>query len=150
MKARRQRQILEIIRRQPVGTQRELAAALREAGFTVTQATVSRDIKELGLMKASDGRTLRYTAPGEQPVALTEDRLRRLFRDYVLAVEANESLVVVKTVPGAAQGVASGLDHVRWPDILGTVAGDDTIFVAVRSRRLVAGLQSRLAALLEG
>jgi transcriptional regulator of arginine metabolism len=150
VKARRQRQILEIIHRQPVGTQSELAAALRKAGFKVTQATVSRDIKELGLVKASDGRMVRYLAPGESPAALTEDRIRRLFRDYVCEVSANESLVVVKTLPGAAQGVASGLDHAGWPEILGTVAGDDTIFVAVRSQKLVPALKKRLAALLEG
>jgi transcriptional regulator of arginine metabolism len=150
VKARRHRKILEIIHRQSVGTQAELAKMLRQAGFEVTQATVSRDVKELGLVKASDGQTMRYLPPGEQPVGLTEDRLRRLFRDYVWEVESNEILVVVKTLPGAAQGVASALDYARWPEILGTVAGDDTIFVAVRSRKQVAVLRNRLADLLEG
>lgn len=149
MKARRHRKILEIIHQRPVATQVELAAALREAGFEVTQTTVSRDVKELGLVKASDGRTTRYLPPGEQPVAAGEERLRRLFRDYVWEVAANETLVVVKTLPGAAQGVASALDYARWPEILGTVAGDDTIFVALRLRDQVDPLRARLAGLLE-
>lgn len=150
MKARRQRKILEIIHRQPVGTQAELARVLRVNGFEVTQATISRDVKELGLVKASDGRKLRYLPPGEQPVGLTEDRMRHLFRDYVWEVEANESLVVIKTLPGAAQGVASALDYGRWGEILGTVAGDDTIFVAVKSRGQISELKRRLTGLLEG
>jgi len=150
VKARRQRKIIEIIHRQVIATQAELAQVLRKAGFAVTQATVSRDVKELGLLKASDGQTVRYLPPGEQPVAAAEERMVRLFRDYVWEVNANESLVIVKTLPGAAQGVASALDYARWPEILGTVAGDDTIFVAVKSQRDVGGIRERLAGLLEG
>jgi transcriptional regulator of arginine metabolism len=150
MKAGRRMKILDIVGQQTIGTQKELAQALWEAGFQVTQATVSRDVKELGLVKASDGQAMRYLPPGEQPVGLTEDRLRNFFQDYVGEVVANESLVIVKTIPGAAQGVASALDQVRWPEILGTVAGDDTIFVAVRSRKAVTALRNRLAGFIKG
>lgn len=150
VKARRQRKIIEIIHRQAVATQAELAEELRMAGFEVTQATVSRDVKELGLLKASDGRAMRYLPPGEQLSPAAEERMVRLFRDYVWEVNANESLVVVKTLPGAAQGVASALDYARWPEILGTVAGDDTIFIAVQSRQEVGRIRERLAGLLEG
>lgn len=150
MKARRQRKIIEIIHRQVVATQAELAQELRRAGFAVTQATVSRDVKELGLLKASDGQTVRYLPPGEQPVAAAEERMARLFRDYVWEVTGNEDMVIVKTLPGAAQVVASALDYARWPDILGTVAGDDTIFVASKSRREVGRVRERLSGLLEG
>lgn len=150
MKARRQRKIVEILHRQEISTQADLAHVLRKAGFPVTQATVSRDVKELGLVKAADGQVLRYLPPGEQSAGLTEDRLRRLFRDYVWEVEANEGLVVVKTLPGAAQGVASALDSARWLEILGTVAGDDTIFIAVRSREVVGEVRNRLTELMEG
>lgn len=150
MKARRQRRILEIIQQKPIGTQAELAEELRSNGFNVTQATVSRDIKELGLVKTTGGAAARYLAPGEEPPGPSDERLRRLFRDYVTAVDHSESLVVVKTVPGAAQGVASALDQVRWPGIMGSVAGDDTIFIAVRTREYVRRTVGLLVGFLRG
>ncbi len=148
MKARRQKQILDIIRETPVATQVELAEALRARGFNVTQATVSRDIRELGLVKSNTGSGVRYLAPGERPQMISDDRLRRMFRDQVLDVDYAENLVVVKTVPGAAQGVASALDQVQWPGIMGSVAGDDTIFIAVKPRQQVKKISERLASYL--
>ncbi|MDI6709663.1 MAG: arginine repressor [Thermoanaerobacterales bacterium] len=147
---RRQRQILEIIRQQPIGTQLELAEALRRAGFKVTQATVSRDIRELGLVKSSAGPVARYLAPGEEPPAPSDDRLRRFFRDYVTDVDHNESLVVVKTLPGAAHGVAEAIDQARLPGILGSVAGDNTIFIAARTREQVRRMVRTLTGFLDG
>lgn len=150
MKTRRQRQILEIIRQQPIGTQLELAEALRRAGFKVTQATVSRDIRELGLVKSTGSEGARYLAPGETPPAPSDERLRRLFRDYVTDIDHNDSLIVIKILPGAAQGVASALDQARWPGIMGSVAGDDTIFMAARTREQVRRVVRTLTGFLDG
>ncbi len=151
MKARRQRQILEIIRRQVIETQEELAEALRAAGFPVTQATVSRDIRELGLVKVpGDNNTFRYAPPGETPPLRRDERLKRLLRSSVQLIDYSENLVVVKTLPGEAQGVASAIDQVAWPEIIGTVAGDDTILIVVKRKKLVPAVLQRLNELARG
>lgn len=148
MKTDRQRKILEIIRREPVETQEDLAAALKRNGFPVTQATVSRDIKELGLIKVPGANaSFRYVFPGELPVRSGEERLRRLFRDAVVAVDSSENLVVVKTNPGEAQGVASAIDNAGWPEIIGTVGGDDTILIVVKPKNSVSSVLRQLAGL---
>jgi transcriptional regulator of arginine metabolism len=136
MKARRQHKILEIIKSQPVETQEELAISLRESGFEVTQATVSRDIKELGLVKVPDKNNLfRYASRAEPPVFQSEARLKRLFRDSVIAMDISENLLIIKTHPGGAQALASAADQAGWDEILGTVGGDDTILVVVKSKQ---------------
>ena len=151
MKAERQRKILEIIRRQPVETQEDLAAALRRSGFAVTQATVSRDIKELGLIKVPGANaSFRYAFPGELPARSGLERLKRLFRDAVIAVDSSENLVVVKTNPGEAQGVASAIDNAGWPEIIGTVGGDDTILVVVKPKHAVTAVLRQFAELKRG
>lgn len=134
MKNNRQRAILEIVASQPVKTQEQLMEELRRRGFRVTQATVSRDVKELGLVKIPEGRgTYRYGLAADNPLGDAQVRLRRLFSDSVIGVEHNESLIVIRTLPGSAHAVASCIDYVSWPDIIGTVAGDDTILVIVKS-----------------
>lgn len=144
----RQRKILEIIRREPVETQEDLAAALKRNGFPVTQATVSRDIKELGLIKVpGDSAPFRYSFQGELPSRSGEERLKRLFRDAVVAVDSSENLVVVKTNPGEAQGVASAIDHAGLPEIIGTVGGDDTILIVVKPKSAVSAVLRRLTSL---
>ncbi|AEG15485.1 arginine repressor, ArgR [Desulfofundulus kuznetsovii DSM 6115] len=151
MKARRQRLILEIIRQQVIETQEELAEALRAAGFPVTQATVSRDIRELGLVKVpGEGNTFRYAAPGETPPLRRDERLKRLLRSSVQLIDFSENLVVVKTLPGEAQGVASAIDQAAWPEIIGTVAGDDTILIIVKPKKLVTTVLQRLNQLARG
>ena len=131
----RERVILEIVSEQPVGTQEELARALAKRGASVTQATVSRDVKRLGLVKVSgaDG-AYRYSiangVPGAHPSA--EDNLRNAFREFVTGVDAGEAFFVVKTLPGRANAVGIALDEARRPDVAGTIAGDDTILVIVR------------------
>lgn len=142
--------IRQLIREQVISTQGELTEALRRSGFNVTQATVSRDIKEMGLVKASDGHRVRYLIPGESVSRVGEDRLRRLFRDYVWDVDYSDNLVLVKTLPGAAQGVASGLDGARWPQILGSVAGDDTILVVIKPKEKAREIAARLRSFIEG
>ena len=129
----RHEEIVKIVGEQTVHSQDELLAILRRRGFRVTQPTLSRDIRELGLAKTPAG----YVLPGElAPVALFaprgEEKLEHLLRDSVTFAEAAGNLVVLKTPPAAAQPVASAIDATQPEDSLGTVGGDDTIFVAFR------------------
>ena len=129
----RHEEIVKIVREQTVHSQDELLSILRKRGFKVTQPTLSRDIRDLGLAKTAAG----YVLPGElPPVALFvprgEERLEHLFRDSIIFAEAAGNLVVLKTPPAAAQPVASALDATPPEDCLGTIGGDDTIFVAFR------------------
>ncbi|OAT86514.1 arginine repressor [Desulfotomaculum copahuensis] len=145
MKARRQKKIVEIIRQRVIETQDELAAALREAGFAVTQATVSRDIRELGLIKVpGEGNVSRYAPPGEKPAVWREERLKRLLGQSVQSIDHSENMVVLKTLPGEAQGVASALDQSGWTEVIGTVAGDDTILMIIKPKAQVPDVLKRL------
>jgi len=141
--------ILEIIRNGNIETQEELAAELRRFGIDVTQATVSRDIKELHLVKVAtgDGR-YRYAVPLDPGAAAQKERMRRYFKDSLISAACSENLVVLKTLPGTAQGVGAALDNLEWPEALGTVAGDDTVLVVAKDRaagqELLAKLQEML------
>ena len=131
MKTKRHRKILEIIKENIVGTQEELAEMLKQDGFQVTQATVSRDIKELALIKIAYGEDqYRYSLPTE--VTVSEARLRFMLKEFVLNYAASNNILVVRTAPGNANAVASALDNAQWAEILGSVAGDDTILVVAR------------------
>lgn len=139
MKVRRQMKILELINSQAVETQEELAELLSRNGFDVTQATVSRDIKELRLIKVPSGQDrYRYALPPELPKGSIEPRLRRIFRESVISMDSSENLIVIKSLPGSAQAVGSAVDSLDWEDILGSVAGDDTILVVVKNKERVA------------
>ncbi len=144
MKTQRQGRILEIVRSEAVETQEELVERLRAEGFDVTQATVSRDIKELGLVKVADeaGR-YRYRAPEWPGHGYHPERLRRYFRDSVIGFDHSENLVIVKTLPGTAGAVCEAIDLMAWPEIAGTLAGENTILVVVRDRRDVAAMLDR-------
>jgi transcriptional regulator of arginine metabolism len=136
--------ILSLIRGHEVSTQTELAEALRERGYEAVQTTVSRDIAELGLVKvrAPSGRLV-YAPPG----GLDADRLRALgaaVRRFALTIEAAGPLVVVRTPPGCANALAQAIDLANHPAIAGTVAGDDTIFVAARDGVPAASLRDEL------
>ena len=123
MKTKRHRKILEIIKENNVGTQEELAELLKQDGFNVTQATVSRDIKELALIKISVGNDrYRYSLPTE--ITVSETRLRFMLKEFVLNYAASENILIVRTAPGNANAVASALDNAQWAEILGSVAGD--------------------------
>lgn len=147
IKQLRHRQIREIVDRQPIRTQHELAAALRERGFRVTQATVSRDIAELGLIKAArDGGTA-YELPlnGEGEADGTpEQRLRDLVFGLPLDVREAGLLLVIRAVPGSAHAIAAALDRCRWPEVAGSLAGDDTLFVAFTDVAALRRIQARL------
>jgi transcriptional regulator of arginine metabolism len=145
MKTRRQSVILDVVQRQPVRNQEQLRRLVRSAGFDVTQATPSRDIRELGLVKG--GAAAAYQAlgaaggNGHSPKAL----LNRAVADYLTRVDRVQQLVVVRTGPGQAQLLGVALDNARLPEVIGTIAGDDTILVvtpdARRARALVKWLE---------
>jgi len=135
MKSRRHHKILEIIRQQRIETQEELSGELKKCGFEVTQATVSRDIKELGLVKTpGENNEFYYALPGEKRLPRSKERIKRLFQDTVIGLDASENLIVIKTNPGGAQGVASAIDLAGWAEVIGTVGGDDTILVVVKPK----------------
>ena len=144
MKARRQALILEMIDREPLHSQELLARRLHQRGFEATQATISRDIKELGLVKrAGDGAYQRPGAETPNPeTALT--LLERAASEFVRNVERVQQLVVVRTGRAQAQPLAEALDRARLPEVVGTIAGDDTILVVARGARGAAALVKRL------
>ena len=130
----RERAILDIVGRHPVATQEAIARELAGRGVEVTQATVSRDIKRLGLVKVAgaDGAYRYAVANGVGPHASTEENLRNAFREFVTDLAGGEAFFVVKTLPGRANAVGIAIDEANRPDVAGTIAGDDTILVIVR------------------
>jgi transcriptional regulator of arginine metabolism len=146
MKRARQQAIGDVVRGQRIHTQQELVAALREKGYRATQATVSRDIAEMGLRKVRrDGAHL-YALPTSEAVAEVsgEQRLGGLLRDLPVEVYAAGTLLVLRAVPGTAHAIAAALDRARWPDVLGTIAGDDTLFVACADADAVQRIRQRM------
>lgn len=145
MKLTRHAKIKEIIDNHKIETQEDLAAALRGEGIDVTQATVSRDIKELMLVKVPDANGhYHYAYPKDHGMLLTAERLERTFHDSIVSVRSSDCMVVVRTLPGTAQAVAFALDYMKWPEILGTIAGDDTVFIALENKEGVLSLLERL------
>ncbi len=144
MKKIRHGKIVEIIQKYDVETQEELAGRLKEAGFNVTQATVSRDIRELKLSKvAAAGGGQKYVVL-EQGDERKGDKYIRVLRDGFLTMDMAGNILVVKTVSGIAMAVAAALDELRFPEVVGCIAGDDTIFVAVRTLEDTKVLMERL------
>ncbi len=150
MKASRQRKIQEIIETQQVETQFELTEELRKLGFEVTQATVSRDVKELGLIKVPAGfNRSKYSMPGKIPLVNVFERTKRMFRYNVLNIDFSENLIMIRTLPGAAQAVGSCVDNLNSKAIIGTVAGDDTVMVVVKPKEAVHTVLEQFDQLLE-
>ena len=138
--------ILDLIKRGPLPSQDELRRTLAKHGFNVTQATLSRDIHRLGLVKMAQGYTLPATA---RPAATSDDppvlpALHRLIREFVREVREAQNLLVIKTATGAAQPVCAAWDSEAWPEIVGTVAGDDTILVILPDTPTADALRARL------
>ena len=123
MKVARHEKIIELIRQYEIDTQEELAARLNEAGFKVTQATVSRDIR-------------------------ARDKYSRVLKDAVIAMNIGQNIVVVKTIPGMAMAAAAALDAMKWPEILGCIAGDDTIMCVVKTSEQAPGVVQKLGGIL--
>jgi transcriptional regulator of arginine metabolism len=145
MKVERQRAILELVRTRVIRTQEELVDALHRKRLDVTQATVSRDMREMGLVRVHDGEGHRYMVPvAEIDAETTEERLRNALREHVRTIEFIDLLGVMHTMPGCAQLVAAALDGARFEEIAGTVAGDDTLLVITRSRPAAQRLNLRL------
>jgi transcriptional regulator of arginine metabolism len=151
----RQARIRELVEAQPVTSQTQLAALLAESGIEVTQATLSRDLEELGAVKlrGSDGTPASYVLPPEnaplRPAQAVPARLARLLADLLTGADGSANLAVLRTPPGAAQFLASALDKVALPDVLGTIAGDDTVLVVSRDPAGGPALAGRLRALAE-
>lgn len=133
MKTARHAKIIEIINKNNIETQEELAKALNESGFNVTQATVSRDIRELKLMKISEnGEKQRYVVFQSKDSGLS-DKYIRVLRDGFVSMDMAQNILVIKTVSGMAMAVAAALDALKWSEIVGSIAGDDTVMCAIRT-----------------
>jgi len=133
MKNKRQAKILEIIAERDIETQEELLSALQECGFSSTQATISRDIKELRIVKELDARgTYRYSASKSEVTATFTNRLNTIFRECVTGLDYAQNIVVINTLPGLASAACSALDSMKMPQVVGTIAGDDTAFLLMR------------------
>ena len=147
-KAERQRLIKQLIMQQEIETQDELITRLEELGVRATQATVSRDIKELKLQKVvtSDGK-YKYISASKSPQSLTGS-FNSLFSGSVTSVDCAGNMIVLKTVSGMAQGVCAAMDAVEIEGVVGTIAGDDTIFVVARSESSAASVVSYLKKLI--
>ncbi|HEX5827270.1 MAG TPA: arginine repressor [Candidatus Limnocylindrales bacterium] len=151
MKQLRQRAIRDLVEQRPIRTQQELAAALRERGFRTTQATISRDVAELGLIKAGRAGTQAYAIPPRLREADTsgEDRIRTLLRDMPVDIREAGTMLVLRTLPGSAHPLAAAIDRARWPEVVGSIAGDDTVFVAFSDRGGLGRVKRRLEGLAE-
>jgi transcriptional regulator of arginine metabolism len=133
MKFQRQAKIIEIITQESVETQEELSERLRKAGFIATQATISRDIKELRLVKRmTDNGSYRYTVSAKEGEPGFSPRLKTIFRESVTSFDFAQNIVVIKTLPGLASAACSAIDSMNASYILGTLAGDDTGFLVIR------------------
>ncbi|HAE62032.1 MAG TPA: arginine repressor [Eubacteriaceae bacterium] len=149
MKVARQTKILELIENKEIETQDELARQLKESGFHVTQATVSRDIKEMRLIKimGKDGKH-RY-APFRDTGNQLSERIVNVFRESVVSVDYSGNLVVIKTFSGGAMAASVAIDSMEWSDIVGCLAGDDTIFVAIRNPEKVTEVVEKFKKLMK-
>ena len=149
MKAKRQALIREIVENQSIQTQEELADALREHGMVVTQATVSRDIKEMHLLKVlSEEGGYRYATMDKSEQGMNE-RLIRMLSDSVVDMSSANNLIVIHTLPGSAHVAGEAVDSLRWPEVLGTIAGDNTILVIVRTNEEVDTVMKRFHSIIK-
>ena len=133
LRSRRQKALTELLRAEALGSQEEVTARLRAKGFDVAQATVSRDLDQLGAVKVKRGGAVGYSLPDQ--VAHSDwaaARLQRIFAEWVQSVEAAGNMLVLKTPPGSAHLVGLALDQAKLEEVAGTISGDDTLFVALR------------------
>ena len=154
MKLERQNAIMDLISQNSICTQDDLVSALQAMGYQVTQATVSRDIRELGLSKETDaiGVTRYVSARPRKAVSPKNERerLTQMFLSSVLSVQYANNTIVIHTMSGAANAAAEAIDNLHWNEILGTMAGDNTIFAIVRTNEETPQIVQRLQQLLKG
>lgn len=144
MKIARHKKILELISNNEVTTQEELASLLIDSNYIVTQATVSRDIRELGLTKMSvNGGPQKYVAIDNNEKTIN-DKLLEILKAGFVSMDTAQNILVIKTVSGMAMAVAAALDALKWNEIVGSIAGDDTIMCAIRSNEDVVSVMKRL------
>ncbi len=149
MKAQRQSQILEIISTRDIETQEQLLEALQNAGFSSTQATISRDIKELHVVKElTKFGTYRYTTASKEISGTFSNRLNTIFKECVTGYDYSQNMVVIHTIPGLAAAAASSVDAMSMGFVLGTIAGDDTVFIVMRDQNAAAAFCSEVKNLL--
>lgn len=149
MKNKRHMRIMELISQENIYTQEELADRLKQMGEDVTQATVSRDIKEMKLVKVTDGTgRSRYAAVGEPGNSLSA-KLIRIFSDTVLGLEYSSNIIMIRTLSGSANAAAEAVDALKWPEILGTIAGDNTFMAVVREEFSTRETVEKLRALIK-
>ncbi len=149
MKSMRHNLILEIIESKDIETQEELAEELKRRNIKVTQATVSRDIKELRLLKVlAEGGKYKY-ATVERAEKGMSDRFIRILSESVMSIEAAGNLVVIKTITASASAASEAIDSMKWPEVLGTIAGDNTILIIARSEAVVEALLQRFETLIK-
>jgi transcriptional regulator of arginine metabolism len=144
MKTYRQSAILELVSRQVVCSQATLRQQLAARGITATQATISRDIKDLGLVKRAVDGVYQRVPTGIPSTTVRGDRVRRAVVEHLCRVDRVQQLLVLKTEPGQSQPLAFALDQAAWPELVGTVAGDDTILAVMRTERSARSLERRL------
>lgn len=143
MKYNRHSKILEIIEKNVVETQEELADKLKEIGMDVTQATVSRDIKELRLIKVLNENGIYKYAPIAKTENILSNKLMNIFSETFVSSDYANNIVIVKTLPGMAQAAASAIDSMKWTEIIGTIAGDDTIMIVCRAEKIAEELVNK-------
>ena len=149
MKSQRQAQILEIISTRDIETQEQLLEALQNAGFSSTQATISRDIKELRIVKElTKFGTYRYTTGSKEISGTFSNRLNTIFRECVTGYDYSQNMVVIRTIPGLAAAAASSVDAMAMSFVLGTIAGDDTVVIVMRDQNAAAAFCSEVKNLL--
>lgn len=149
MKKSRQGKVIEIIERYDVETQEDLAARLREAGFQVTQATVSRDIRELKLTKMPTGKGRQKYVILKQEDTHMGDKYIRVLRDGFVSMDNAQNILVMKTVAGMAMAVAAAIDALKFKEVVGCIAGDDTIMIAVRTVEETQQLMERIRSMMD-
>ena len=148
MKYDRHALVLKIIEEKDIETQEELATELRDYGMDITQATVSRDIKELRLVKVMGKSGVYKYAAMERPDSDMSERLFRVFSESVISTEHANNLIVIRTIVAGAQAAASAIDSMNWPEVIGCIAGDDTILVIVRDNNMVQDVLKRFSKLM--
>ncbi len=149
LRTRRQAAILEVVRAQPIASQEELSSALERRGLKATQATLSRDLKELQVARVPVEDGYRYLPAGEAPAATVPPAATQLVTAEVLSVDQNEVAIIVRTAVARAQGVAVYLDSLKDKDLLATLAGDDTVLCIPRSVKRTNALRKRLLEMFE-